>query len=140
MSLFYFIYPNLRQSFRKTNERSLRYLKTDGRTDGQTTVHWRTMMITKDHLGREPKHHIQWFDAHYLTKASCNIAGSFLKDFRSKVRKSAKTHKSCIIMLINPSWYNFLEKIIFNLQITIDRLHPVQILRHSHYCITTHIM
>ena len=43
-------------------------------------------------------------------------------------------------MFINPSCYNFLEKNIFDLQITIDRVHPVQILSCSHYCITTHIL
>ena len=58
-------------------------------------------------------HHLQWFDAHYLTKASCKIAASSLKDFLSKGRKSAKTHKLCIIMLINPSSYNFSEKDIW---------------------------
>ena len=36
------------------------------------------------------KHHLQWFDAHYLTKASCEIAASSLKDFLSKGRKSTK--------------------------------------------------
>ena len=29
-------------------------------------------------------------------------------------------------MLINPSYYDFLEQIIFDLQITIDIVHPVQ--------------
>ena len=43
-------------------------------------------------------------------------------------------------MLINVSSYNFLEQIIFDLQITIDRVHPVQIASHSHNCITTDIM
>ena len=62
------------------------------------------------------------------------------KKILSKVRKSAKTHKLCIIMLINPSSYNFLEKIIFDLQITIDRVNPVQISSCSDYCITTGIM
>ena len=85
-------------------------------------------------------HHLQRFDAHYLTKASCEIAASSLKDFLSKGRKSAKTHKLCIIMLIYPSWYNFLEKNIFDLQITIDRVHPVQISSRSDNCITTDIM
>ena len=35
-------------------------------------------------------HHLQWFDAHYLTKASCEIAALSVKDFLSKGRKSAK--------------------------------------------------
>ena len=33
---------------------------------------------------------LQLFDAHYLTKASCESAASSLKDFLSKGRKSAK--------------------------------------------------
>ena len=41
---------------------------------------------------------------------------------------------------INPSYYKFLGKIIFDLHINIDRVHPVQILSCSGYCITTHIM
>ena len=48
-------------------------------------------------------------------------------------RKSAKTHKLCIIVLINPSPYNFVEKIIFDLQLTIDRVHSVQIASCSDY-------
>ena len=35
-------------------------------------------------------HNLQWFDAHYLTGASWEIAASSLKDFLSKSRKSAK--------------------------------------------------
>ena len=42
-------------------------------------------------------------------------------------------------MLINPSWYNFLEKNIFDLQITVDRGHPVQTSSCSDYCITNDI-
>ena len=45
-----------------------------------------------------------------------------------------------MIMLINPSWYNSLEKNNFDLHITIDRVHPVQISSRSDCCITTHIM
>ena len=44
--------------------------------------------------------HLQSFDAYHLTKASCEIADSSLKDVLSKGRKSAK---SALIMLINPS-------------------------------------
>ena len=36
------------------------------------------------------KHHPQWFDANYLTKASCEIAPSSLIDFLGKGRESAK--------------------------------------------------
>ena len=43
-------------------------------------------------------------------------------------------------MLINLSWYGFLENIIFDLQITIPRAHPVTISSCSDYCITTDIM
>ena len=43
-------------------------------------------------------------------------------------------------MLINHSWYNFLEKIIFDFQITIDTAHPVQISSRSDNCVTTDIM
>ena len=59
---------------------------------------------------------------------------------RAKVKKVQKMHKLCLIMLINPSLHNFLEKNIFDLQITIDRVHPVQISSRSDNCITTHIM
>ena len=48
-------------------------------------------------------HHLHWFAAHYLTKASWKIAASFPKYFLCKGSKSVKTHKLCIIMLINPS-------------------------------------
>ena len=43
-------------------------------------------------------------------------------------------------MLINPSLHNSLENTIFGFQITINRVHPVQILSRSDYCITTDIM
>ena len=43
-------------------------------------------------------------------------------------------------MLINHSWYNFLENTIFDFQITKDRVHPVQISSCSDNCITTDIM
>ena len=43
-------------------------------------------------------------------------------------------------MLINPSLYNFLAKIIFDFQVTIDSVHPVQILSRSDNYITTYIM
>ena len=36
------------------------------------------------------KHHLQWFDAYYLTEASCEIAALSVKDFLSKGRKSEK--------------------------------------------------
>ena len=90
------------------------------------------------------KHHLHWFAANYLTKASCEVAASSLKDFLSKGRKVHKTHKLCIInmlcynMLINPSKYNFLEKNVFDLQV--NRVHPVQISSRSDNCITTHRM
>ena len=64
----------------------------------------------------------------FLTKASCKISASILKDFLRKGRKSEKTHKLCIIMLINPPLdIIFLEKLIFDLQITIPRAYTVQI-------------
>ena len=40
---------------------------------------------------------------------------------------------------MHPSWNSFLEN-IFDLQVTIDRVHPVGILSLSDYCITTDIM
>ena len=43
-------------------------------------------------------------------------------------------------MLINPSLYNFLEDIIFDFQITIDKVNPVQISSCSDNCITTDIL
>ena len=36
------------------------------------------------------KHHIQWFDGHYITEASCEIEASSLKDSLIEGRKSAK--------------------------------------------------
>ena len=41
-------------------------------------------------------------------------------------------------MLINSSLHNFLENIIFDFQITIDTVHPVQISSRSDNCITRH--
>ena len=37
-------------------------------------------------------------------------------------------------MLINPSLHNFLENVIFDFQITIDTIHPVQISSRSDNC------
>ena len=36
------------------------------------------------------KDHLHCFAAHYLTKASCEMSASSLKDFLNKGRKSAK--------------------------------------------------
>ena len=49
------------------------------------------------------KHHLLSFAAHYLTKVICEISASYLNNFLSKCRKVQKTHRLCIIMLINPS-------------------------------------
>ena len=43
-------------------------------------------------------------------------------------------------MLINPSSYDFLEKITCDLQIPTDRVHPVQISSRSDNCISTDII
>ena len=43
-------------------------------------------------------------------------------------------------MLINPPLHDFLENIIFDFQITIDPVYPVQILSRSDNCITADIM
>ena len=43
-------------------------------------------------------------------------------------------------MLINPSLHNFLEKIIFDFQLMIKIVHPVQISSHLDNCIITDIM
>ena len=83
------------------------------------------------------KHHLHWLGAYFLNKASCEVSVSSSKDFLSKRRKSAK---NALIMLINPSLYNFLENIIFDFQITIDKVQPVQISSPSDNCITTDIM
>ena len=57
------------------------------------------------------------------------------------VEKMKKKHtKLCIIMLINPPYCSFLENIIFYLQITIDKEHPVEISSRSDHRITTDIM
>ena len=42
--------------------------------------------------------------------------------------------------VINPSLHNFSENTIFDLQITIDRVHAVQISSFSVNCITTDII
>ena len=41
---------------------------------------------------------------HHLFKASCEISVRSLEDFLYKGRVGAKTHKLCLIMLINSSW------------------------------------
>ena len=48
-----------------------------------------------------------------------------LKIFGVKWKTCKKMNKSCIIMLINPSSYNLLEQIVFDCQITLDRVPPV---------------
>ena len=55
---------------------------------------------------------------------------------RGKVEKVQKAHQLCIIMLITPSLYNFLEKSIFGFQIIMDKVHPAQISSPSDNCIT----
>ena len=75
-----------------------------------------------------------------LPKIHVKFQPNSLKSFRVKVEKVQKTHKLCIIMLIHPPWYNFSEKILFDLQINIDWVHPVQISSRSYYCISTDIM
>ena len=75
-----------------------------------------------------------------LPKIHVKLQPSLSKIFWAKVEKVQKTHKLCIIMLINPSLHNFLENIIFDFQITIDRVHPVQISSRSDNCIATDIM
>ena len=42
-------------------------------------------------------------------------------------------------MLINPSLYYVLEKLIFDPQITLDRVHPIQILSCSDYSIANNM-
>ena len=54
----------------------------------------------------------------------CFMWNFSLKIFPAKVEKVQETHKLCLIILINPSSY--LEKIIFDLQISLPRVHPVQ--------------
>ena len=58
---------------------------------------------------------LHWFAAPFLIKDSCKISASLLTDFLRKGRKIEKMHKLCMIMLINPSCYHFLEKITFDL-------------------------
>ena len=36
------------------------------------------------------KHHLQCFDAHYLTEASCEISAWSLEDFLAEVEKAKK--------------------------------------------------
>ena len=84
------------------------------------------------------KHNLHWLGVHNLKKASWELSVSL--DFLSKGRKVKKTHSLCIIMLINPSLYDFLQKIIFDFQITTDRVHHIQISSRSDNCITTDLM
>ena len=69
------------------------------------------------------KHHLHWFGVHYLRKASCDISVSFLEMFLRKGGRSAKIAK-IMKNYVNQSLF---RKIIFDLQTTIDRVHPVQI-------------
>ena len=39
----------------------------------------------------------------YLTNALCEILAPLLQDLSSKDEKNTKTHKVCLIMLIDPS-------------------------------------
>ena len=66
-----------------------------------------------------------------LPEIHVKLQPSLSKIFWAKVEKVQKTHKLCIIMLINPSLNNFLENIIFDFQITIDTVHRVQISSRS---------
>ena len=50
-----------------------------------------------------------------LTKLHVKLQPLYIKDVLSEGKKRAKTQKLCIIMLINPSQYNLLEKNIFDL-------------------------
>ena len=59
------------------------------------------------------KGHLHWFTAYYLIKVSCEISVLSLKDFLNTGKKVKKMHKLCIIMLTNPSEYNFLRKNYF---------------------------
>ena len=82
------------------------------------------------------RHHLHLLGAHHLSKAYIKISVRSLEDFLGKGWKNA-----CLIILINPSYKNSsLEKNIFDLQITIPRVHPVQISSCSDYHITTDIM
>ena len=50
------------------------------------------------------RHNLYYLDAYHLTKASLEILAWSLKDFPSKGGKMAeKTHKLCLLMLVNPS-------------------------------------
>ena len=53
------------------------------------------------------------------------------------MEKVQKMHESCIIMLINPTLYYFLDKITFDPQKNIDRVHIVQNSSRIDYCVTT---
>ena len=79
------------------------------------------------------KHHLHLLAAHYHSKASCEISASSLKDFLRKSEKCKKRRNQSLLM-------SSFRKIIFDLQITIDRVHLVRISSHSDYCITTDMM
>ena len=59
------------------------------------------------------------------------------QDFLMKGRIVQKTHKLCIITLINPSLYNCSKIIIIDLYI---KIHHVQSSGRLDYCISTDIM
>ena len=82
------------------------------------------------------KHHLQWIGGPYLIKVFRNIS---LRYILSEGRKLRKTHRICILILINPSWYYFIGKIIFDLQISIDSVHHLQISNCLDYCLTTEL-
>ena len=77
--------------------------------------------------------------SHHLTKAFERNFSQIPQIFLSKAGKVQK-RINCLIMLINASQYDFLEKIIFGLQISIPRVLPVHISSRSDYCITNDIM
>ena len=81
------------------------------------------------------KHNLHWLGAHYLAKASCEISASSLKDLFGL---STKTHKLCIIMLINPSQFIFLEKIFLIFKKLCIEYIPSKF--RPDYCITTDMM
>ena len=85
------------------------------------------------------RHYLLWLGG-YIIKASFEITVWFLEEFWAKIEKRQKTHKICLIVLINPSWYSFLEKIILDIQVCIPREHPFQISSRSDYCIAADIM
>ena len=76
-------------------------------------------------------------DVYHLTTSLCEISARSLKDFLGKGGKSAE---NTWIMINHANWYHYIVfwKHIFDLQIRIPRVHPIQISSRSDYTMWKH--